>query len=265
MTIVTENIIRKYQHTFYPVVPFNAATQKLAALDLTAANTELTEEIFNDTQKFSAYIDKKRNEADASYLIGGYNELRAVYSRSELFNRSLSPSPEGASVNAFTPPVTLAVPLPEAPARSLTDAIEPRRLHLGTDIWGLAGTPVYAPMGGMIHSFAFNDNYGDYGATLIVLHQLDGFPFYTLYGHLSLKDIEGISTGQYVNRGQKIAHFGQPHENGHWPPHLHFQVIYDMGLYDGDYPGVCRYSERDRYLSNCPDPDVILMMNRYLP
>src|SRR5215213_315103 len=91
MTIAIENIIRKYQGTFSPVVRFNPATQKLAPLDLTANNTELTEEIFNDTEKFSAYIDEKGKIADASYLIGGYNELRAVYSRSELFNQSLTP------------------------------------------------------------------------------------------------------------------------------------------------------------------------------
>ncbi|HEY0676968.1 MAG TPA: peptidoglycan DD-metalloendopeptidase family protein [Chitinophagaceae bacterium] len=265
MTIVIENIIRKYQDTFYPVVPFNPATQKLASLDLTANNKELTEEIFNDTERFSSYIEQKRIAEDASYLIGGYNELRALYGRSELFNQSLSHVvPENnAAVDPFNPPVTLSVPLPEMRVGALKTP-EPRRLHLGTDIWGPVGTPVHAPMGGMIHSFAFNEHYGDYGATIILLHQLDGFPFYTLYGHLSLNDIENISTGQYLNRGQKFATFGQPHENGEWPPHLHFQVIYDLGLYEGDYPGVCRYSERERNLYNCPDPDVILQMNRYL-
>jgi peptidoglycan LD-endopeptidase LytH len=263
MTVTIENIIRKYQASFSQVVPFNPATQKLVALDLTENNKDLTEEIFNDTEKFSAYINEKRLAANASYLIGGYNELRAVYSRSELFNQSLSPalSEKNAAINPSRPPVTLPLPLPEEVQINL---VEPRRLHLGTDIWGLAGTPVYAPLGGMIHSFAFNDHYGDYGATLILLHQLDGFPFYTLYGHLSLRDIEHISEGHYVNRGQEIAHFGQPKENGHWPPHLHFQIIYEMGLYEGDYPGVCRYSEKERYLSNCPDPDVILQLNRHI-
>lgn len=263
MTIALENIIRKYQPTFAPVVPFNAITQTLAALDLTTANTDLTPEIFNDTGKFSEYIDNKRRTAEASYLIGGYNELRAVYGRSELFNQSLTPllSEKNAATNPSRPPVTLPVPLPEHASGYVA---EPRRLHLGTDIWGLAGTPVYAPLGGMVHSFAFNDHFGDYGATLILLHQLDGLPFYTLYGHLSLRDIAHISEGQYVNRGQEIAHFGQPHENGHWPPHLHFQIIFDIGLYEGDYPGVCRYAERERYLSNCPDPDLVLQMNRYI-
>ncbi|HYF31876.1 MAG TPA: peptidoglycan DD-metalloendopeptidase family protein [Chitinophagaceae bacterium] len=269
MTIVMENILRKYQDTFYPVVPFDPAKQSLASIDLTAANTELTEEIFNDTEQFSKYIDQKRKDAKAAYLIGGYNELRAVYGRSELFGKTIPASPlvEDAT------PVTLTIPPGDNPISNTgkvpeklysLETPEPRRLHLGIDVWGPAGTPIFAAMGGMIHSFAFNNHFGDYGATLILLHQLDGFPFYTLYGHLCLKDIEHVSTGQYVNRGQRIAHFGLPHENGHWPPHLHFQLILDLGLYDGDYPGVCKYSEREYYLNNCPDPDIILRMNRYL-
>ncbi|RYZ20525.1 MAG: peptidase M23, partial [Sphingobacteriales bacterium] len=120
------------------------------------------------------------------------------------------------------------------------------------------------PIGGMVHSFAFNDQFGDYGATLVLLHQLDGLPFYSLYGHISLRDIDHLTQGQYMVRGEEIAHFGEAHENGHWPPHLHFQLIWDMGLYAGDYPGVCRFSEREQWLSNSPDPDTILQLNRYL-
>jgi hypothetical protein len=37
-----------------------------------------------------------------------------------------------------------------------------------------------------------------------------------------------------------------------------------MGIKEGDYPGVCKYSEREKYLENCPDPDLILQMNRYI-
>src|SRR4030095_6401506 len=116
----------------------------------------------------------------------------------------------------------------------------------------------------MIHSFAFNNHYGDYGATMILLHQLDGLSFYTLCGHITLKDIERLVAGQYVNHGQIIAHFGEKEENGHWPPHLHFQVIQDLELNEGDYPGVCKYSEKAKYLANCPDPDSILQLNKYL-
>lgn len=225
-----ENLLRKYQTTFHPVVSFAPKKDKLLQLDFAASNKTLTKEIFNNTNKFSTYINDKLKHANAKYGIGGYNEHRTVYSRSKHFGN---------------------------------DEEEPRRLHLGIDIWGEAGTPVFAPMGGMVHSFAFNNNFGDYGATIILLHQLNGIAFYTLYGHVSLKDISVITEGRYVSIGQEIAHFGLPHENGQWPPHLHFQVIADMEFKKGDYPGVCKYSEREKYLHNCPDPDIILQMMSY--
>jgi len=227
------NVLRRNYRLFHPVVPFDPTRDKLIALDFTERNHELTEELFNDTDLFSSYIGNKLKQFDAKYGIGGYGELRGVYNRSKIFDA-------------------------EKPGD------EPRRLHLGVDIWGKAGTPVHAFLGGMIHSFAFNNHYGDYGATMILLHQLDAISFYTLYGHISLKDIEKLVAGQYVNHGQIIAHFGEKEENGHWPPHLHFQVIQDLELNEGDYPGVCKYSERDKYLANCPDPDSILQLNRYL-
>jgi peptidoglycan LD-endopeptidase LytH len=226
------HVLRKNQPSFYPVVPFEPARDKLVLMDFTSTNTTLTTEIFDDTERFSEYMEDLLDHSGATYGIGGYAELRTVYSRSRIF--------DGADGYE-----------------------EPRRLHLGIDIWGKAGTPVFAPFGGMVHSFAFNNHYGDYGATLIVLHQLDGFSFYTLYGHLSLADIERATEGQYINRGQQIASFGKAEENGHWPPHLHFQVILDMGYREGDYPGVCKYSEREQYLSNSPDPDIILQMMQY--
>ena len=97
-----------------------------------------------------------------------------------------------------------------------------------------------------------------------MLHQLDGIPFYTLYGHVSKRDIDSLAPGQYINRGQELAHFGAPVENGQWPPHLHFQLISDLGLNEGDYPGVVRYSKREQWLTNCPDPDLILQLDKFL-
>jgi hypothetical protein len=57
-------------------------------------------------------------------------------------------------------------------------------------------------------------------------------------------------------------------ENGQWPPHLHFQIVVDMEIpiaigRKGDYPGVCKLSEKEKYLNNCPNPDLILQMMEY--
>lgn len=211
------------------IVPFDPVTDKLLLLDFTAANTALTEDIVNDTHRFSIHINQKLKDANATYGIGGYDEHRTVYSRSKVFDT----------------------------------AEEPRRLHLGIDIWGKEDTPVFAPLDGIVHSFAFNKAFGDYGATIILFHQSPTHSFHTLYGHLSLKDLDGLSEGQPIKAGQAIAHFGPPEENGHWPPHLHFQLVNDMQGTKGDYPGVCKFSERETYLANCPNPDLLLGMMQY--
>jgi very-short-patch-repair endonuclease len=140
---------------------------------------------------------------------------------------------------------------------------EPRRLHLGIDIWGKPYTKVMAPLDGIVHSFAFNNAFGDYGATIILTHNMKGRTFHSLYGHLSLNSIKNIQEGERIRKGDVFCEFGIPFENGQWPPHLHFQLIIDMEGKKGDYPGVCRYSERQRYLDNCPDPDTILQMMQY--
>ena len=220
--------ISKHSNEFARVIPFNAATDRLLKMDFTKANINLTDDILNNTEKFSEYITHLLGN-NYKYGIGGYNEHRTIYARSHHFDSTE----------------------------------EPRRLHLGIDIWGKAGTPIFAPLGGYVHSFAFNDNYGDYGATIILHHQLDGVSFNTLYGHLSLRDLNGLQEGHYISRGVEFAHFGEPKENGHWPPHLHFQIVQDMHQHKGDYHGVCKYSEREKWMENCPNPDVILGMMQY--
>jgi murein DD-endopeptidase MepM/ murein hydrolase activator NlpD len=195
-------------------------------MDLTENNITLTQVIYSSTEKFSEWVNGQLHKNNYRYGVGGYDENRAIYAASSHFD----------------------------------DEEEPRRLHLGLDIWGPAGTPIYAFMGGTVHSFAYNGAEGDYGATLVLLHQLDGIPFYTLYGHISKRDIQNLSPGNYFVRGQEIAHFGERDENGNWPPHLHLQLIMDMELKQGDYPGVCKLSEREKWLVNCPDPDLVANM-----
>jgi hypothetical protein len=224
-------LLSRHSSEFHKVVPFDPVEDKLVWMDFTEANLALTEVIINDVDLFSAYVDSVLSRSGARYGIGGYGEHRTVYSRSRVFDAK--------------------------------EGDEPRRLHLGLDIWGKAGTPVFAPLDAVVHSFAFNDHYGDYGATIILKHIFHGMPYYTLYGHLSKADLN-VTEGSKINKGEIFAHFGKPSENGHWPPHLHFQLIDNIGHAKGDYPGVCRFSERALYLENCPDPDLVACLGRYI-
>jgi hypothetical protein len=158
-----------------------------------------------------------KNTTQAAVLYGGYLEKRIYYSQSRHFKND----------------------------------IKDRSIHLGLDIWAAGGTPIYCPVDGLIHSFRYNDNYLDYGATIVV-QAASGE--HILFGHVSLRDLENIDKGSPVHKGQLIAHLGYEGENGGWPPHLHFQRILDMEGHQGDYPGVVAESEMEQYIRNCPDP-----------
>ncbi|RYY53301.1 MAG: peptidase M23 [Chitinophagaceae bacterium] len=224
-------VLLENQRSFRRVVPFDPATDLLRGIDLTATNTSLTGDLVNNTELFSRYIEQELLSSGARYLIGGYDEHRTIYSRSSLFDAETGD--------------------------------EPRRLHLGTDIWGPAGTPVSAPADAVVHSFADNSARGDYGATIILQHVLDEVILYSLYGHLSLASIEGLEEGKEIRAGGVFAWFGSPEENGQWPPHLHFQLVNDLGGRRGDYPGVCRFSEREKWKRNSPTPDLVLQLDRF--
>jgi murein DD-endopeptidase MepM/ murein hydrolase activator NlpD len=227
------SLIKKQQPHFHPVVLFDPAKDKLLSLDFTASNRELTHDIMGDTSQFILYINNKLAKAGARYGIGGYAEHRTVYSISNVFDGDKAGD-------------------------------EPRRLHLGIDIWGEPYTKVMAPLDGIIHSFAFNNRFGDYGPTIILSHSIGEFIFYTLYGHLSFDSIKNIKEGDLIEKGNAFAEMGIPEENGYWPPHLHFQIIIDIGEWKGDYPGVCKYSEKENFLLNSPDPDIILQLNQFI-
>src|SRR5258708_20752702 len=135
--IQLENLIKSHPGEIGKVVDFDSKADRLFKFDFTASNTELNPEDVNDTEKFSSWVNKKLQNNKARYGIGGYMEHRTLYARSELFSTG----------------------------------DEPRRLHLGIDIWADAGTPVYVPINGCIHSFQDNNNFGDYGPTIILKHE----------------------------------------------------------------------------------------------
>ncbi|HUR66984.1 MAG TPA: peptidoglycan DD-metalloendopeptidase family protein [Chitinophagaceae bacterium] len=218
--------------TFHPVVPFDKGYDRFKAIDLSPANKQLSVDLLKDIKAFEKYINHLLLQNKTRYGIGGYAELRNVYSTSAVFDGTLPGD-------------------------------EPRRFHLGTDIWGKASTAVMCPLDGVVHSYAFNNAKGDYGATIILTHQIGDQTFYTLYGHLSLDSIKNLRQGQKINSGNVFAEFGIPAENGQWPPHLHFQIILEMNNREGDYPGVCKYSERENWLQNSPDPEIILQLRSY--
>lgn len=212
------------------LLPFDFATDPYLILDFSATNPDLAPDRqppldLTNTAAFSDYVFGKLRAAGARVGVGGYNEHRVIYRRSPHFQQT-----EQA----------------------------PREIHLGVDLWTDAGTPVFTPLTGVVHSFQDNANFGDYGPTIILEHTYEGKPLYSLYGHLTRASLDGLYEGKPFRAGEKLAEIGPYPENGDWPPHLHFQLMTDMLGRRGDFPGVCSLTDRDYFLSICPDPNQLL-------
>lgn len=195
-------------------------------LDLSARNTELSAEIYSNLAAFSHYISTKIGDKMG---VGGYLEHRVIY---------------------------------EAHTNFATAASDFRNIHLGIDVWSTAGTAIFAPFDGIVKHLQINAGSGNYGPTIILYHpHLD---LHSLYGHLAEQDLKNLRIGQAVRAGDKIAHMGDAHENGGWPPHLHVQLIKDLQGNIGDYPGVCSQRDLLAYAANCPNPSSFLESDKQL-
>ncbi len=216
-----------------PVTEFNLSTEPLHVFDLSVGSFELgLPEDTDTTEKFTKRLFGQLEGMGKRIGVGRYSEPRLIYA-SEDFKTQGENGPEY------------------------------RTMHIGLDVFLPAGAAVVAPLAGQIHSLAYNSARLDYGGCIILEHRVDdGAPlvFYTLYGHLSKKSLEGSNIGQAVTQGQVFAWLGDASENGDWPPHLHLQIITDLLGFEGTYPGVARPSELEVWKSLSPDPNLMLQV-----
>lgn len=199
-------------------------------IDLSSSNSELSKININNSSEFETFIENHLCTNHGKVAFGGYNELRNLYKRSNLFN----------DVQA-----------------------DERNIHIGIDLWTQANTPVLAALDGTVYGFDNNTGSGNYGPTIILKHSFENQTFYTLYGHLSVESIENIEIGSVFKKGQQIATLGDSSVNGGYSPHLHFQIIKNIENNFSDYPGVCSKKDLDYYLENCPDPNLLLKIDQY--
>ncbi len=125
------SLLERHQHEFHAVLPVDLSAPDVARLDFSARNPRVLQADLRDTAAFAELVAGLLADQDAHIGVGGYLENRVIYRRSPgLFGD------------------------PTAPARSL---------HLGVDVWLRAGTPVLAPLAGVVHSAQDNAGFGDYG------------------------------------------------------------------------------------------------------
>ena len=203
--------------------------RQLGPIDCSVGSTQLGNYAdYTEAPRFTRAITRLLEDSGLDVGFGGYLETRPFYT-TDLFERPGNDGPRW------------------------------RTVHLGLDLWSPAGETVFAPLAGRVHSFRHNAGPRDYGATIVLAHEVtgaDGQPLhlYTLYGHLSAASLTDLAVGQDIGRGAAFAKTGHPHENGGWPPHLHFQVMLDTLGLEGDFPGVAFPDETAVWAALCPDP-----------
>ena len=211
---------------FTPVVLPTFSLSDYYPIDLSVNNSELDAFDLANPVELKHYIGELTEKHNVQILYGGYLEKRNLYKKSTYF----------------------------------TDSKEQRDIHLGVDFWCPVDSPVVAPFDGVVHSFNNNTNNGDYGPTLIIQHIFQETVFYTLYGHLSVESIRHLKVNQPIRKGEIIAYLGDASVNGGYAPHLHFQLILDMGEYKGDFPGVCSEDKLSYYKEVTINPLHFLSM-----
>ncbi len=198
----------------FPILGFELTENCSKILDLSAITLEKKGISPHDNQALSEYI------FNGAIRYGGYGEQRSIYSRSDAFKGKHGP----------------------------------RDIHLGLDIWCENGSEIYAPWDGIICTATDNQGLGNYGPTVIVEHEIGNERIFILYGHLDRKCLKSKRKGDHLEAGSTIGKMGAKEENGNWPPHVHIQIIRDLGESSGDYPGACSLSDWNKYAENCPDP-----------
>ncbi|MGB3774122.1 MAG: peptidoglycan DD-metalloendopeptidase family protein, partial [Leeuwenhoekiella sp.] len=169
-----ELLIKSLTASFVPLLDTGQENDNYFHLDLSINNEELQAIDISSSQSLGGYVNSKLAKNNAAVGYGGYAERRDIYSRSAYFNQN-NPDTQ-------------------------------RNIHLGIDLWCAAGTSVLAAYDGTVHSFKDNRNYGDYGPCVILKHDVKGFIFFSLYGHLSKETLEKLTIDQKVIAGEPIGH-----------------------------------------------------------
>jgi 4-aminobutyrate aminotransferase-like enzyme/Ser/Thr protein kinase RdoA (MazF antagonist) len=221
--------LQAHAHEAASVVGQDLHDAPVTVFDLSAGSLDLgLPDEWDTTEKFSRLLCDRMKAEGSVAGVGRHDEPRLIYKSDDF----ATPGENG---------------------------VEYRTVHVGFDVFQEAGAPVFAAFDGTVHSVADNPARLDYGPCIILEHMTDdGLAFYTLYGHLSRESLDGLRAGMSVQRGQRIATFGDSSINGDWPAHLHFQIITDLLGYNGTFPGVARASDRAVWRSLCPDPNMVL-------
>ena len=166
--------LRSQAAALAPLTGHDLKTAPVLGLDMSAGSTLVASNpADNAAEPFSRRVFAAMEKAGAVAGVGGYDEARLIY-----------------ATDAYaTGPVTA----------------ERRTVHIGIDVTMPAGTPLYAPLDGVVHGFENAAARLDYGPVIVLRHEIPGdeaATFYTLYGHLDPRVAPGAPCRQ-ANQGRR--------------------------------------------------------------
>ncbi|MDZ7632197.1 MAG: phosphotransferase [Gemmatimonadaceae bacterium] len=213
--------------TFAPLLGRDLRTTPVAPLDFSAGSTLLSSDpAGNEPAALDSRIQRVLADHGAIIGAGGYDEARLIYH------------------------------WPNEPT-----SIEPRTIHVGLDLSLAPGSPLYAPLDGVVHGFEDADHHHDYGPLIVLRHSTGGdapVEFFSFYGHLTRDSLNGLVVGQSIAKGTEFARIGSAPTNGNWWSHVHVQLATDMLDVPCNLDGAVRASQRRVWKSVFPDPNLIL-------
>jgi 4-aminobutyrate aminotransferase-like enzyme/Ser/Thr protein kinase RdoA (MazF antagonist)/murein DD-endopeptidase MepM/ murein hydrolase activator NlpD len=223
----------RHRERIAPVTGFALDSVVLAPIDLSVGSALVASDTrANEPGPLGARIAERMTAAGAAVGVGGYDEARVIYAE---------------------------------PVCAEQLGTEQRTVHIAIDLTLPAGSPVHAPLAGVVHGFEDAATRHDYGPVVVLRHSLAGagpdgesLDLFTLYGHLARGSLDALRIGQLVEAGQRFAEVGAPPDNGDWWPHLHFQLVTDLLDVPCNVNGVAPASRRAVWLSLSPDPNLIL-------
>ncbi|MEY4222914.1 MAG: hypothetical protein RL334_1556, partial [Chloroflexota bacterium] len=157
--------LRQNQSGFASIVEVDVRTARATQFDLSVGSALLAgDERENAASPLTERLFALLRTTGASIGINGYDEARAFYTSA-----------------AFAGPSPLS---------------ETRTIHMAIDLTLPAGSPIYAPLAGVVSGFEDALDRLDYGPVIVLRHMAGDTPFYTLYGHLSRESLAGLRIGQ---------------------------------------------------------------------
>lgn len=208
---------------------------KVCHLDLSVSSLWVENEAkFNDLDYFEFKIQQLQKKHPESVIAGGYLEPRPLYTS------------EDYDVLSNSGPIS-------------------RCVHLGVDFWLPAQTAVHSLFEAKVVMALNRKGDKEYGGFVVLQHDMEGGCFYTLYGHLDPGSIQAHKVGDALQKGSLIGKLGTAENNGHWAPHLHFQIIIDLLEYKDDFPGVQTHQAQEIWRDLCPDPNLLFKQTALFP